>query len=119
MAGYKDYVLEFKLGDGTTHKIPFRVPMGENGGYYTPEIEQKADNLIEIRFTPSEPGMPAVDPVAVELPVGQGSGGNAVQYVPQVLTPEQKAQARANIGAATVDDVIAALPVYNGEVESV
>lgn len=33
---------------------------------------------------------------------GTGTGGNAVQYVPQVLTPEQKAQARANIGATAV-----------------
>ena len=35
------------------------------------------------------------------------------------LTDEQKAQARANIGAATVAEVLAALPIYNGEVEEV
>jgi hypothetical protein len=42
---------------------------------------------------------------------------NAVTFTEQTLTEEQKAQARENIGAATVADVLAALPVYNGEVE--
>lgn len=39
---------------------------------------------------------------AVKNVTGGGSGGtpNAVQYVPQELTPEQQAQARKNIGAA-------------------
>lgn len=36
-----------------------------------------------------------------------------VSYLPQTLTEEQKAQARANIGASTVEDVLAALP--NGD----
>ena len=40
-----------------------------------------------------------------------------VSYNPQTLTDEQKAQARENIGAATVAEVLAALPVYAGEVE--
>ena len=39
---------------------------------------------------------------------------SAVQYVKQTLTSEQMAQARANIGAATVDDVIAALQTWEG-----
>ena len=42
----------------------------------------------------------------------------SVRYDEQTLTEEQKAQARENIGAATVEDVLDALPVYNGEVES-
>ena len=41
---------------------------------------------------------------------------SAVLYTEQVLTEKQKAQVRANIGAATVVDVISALPVYKGEV---
>ena len=41
---------------------------------------------------------------------------NTVRYTSQALTAEQMAQARANIGAATVDEVLAALPVYKGEV---
>lgn len=35
-------------------------------------------------------------------------------YVPQELTEEQKTQARVNIGAATVNDVLAALPTWTG-----
>lgn len=38
----------------------------------------------------------------------------SVTYSPQILSEEQKAQARANIGAATVDDVLAALPTWEG-----
>lgn len=37
-----------------------------------------------------------------------------VSVVEQSLTDDQKAQARANIGAATVDDVLAALDVWEG-----
>ena len=32
----------------------------------------------------------------------------------QELTPDQKAQARANIGAVTVADVLTALPTWQG-----
>lgn len=35
-------------------------------------------------------------------------------YVPQELTEAQKTQARVNIGAATVNDVLAALPTWTG-----
>ena len=35
------------------------------------------------------------------------------------LTEEQKAQARENIGAVTLAEVLEALPIYNGEVEAV
>ena len=45
-----------------------------------------------------------------------GVSNEAVLYTEQTLTDEQQAQARKNIGAATVEEVIAALPVYNGEV---
>lgn len=54
--------------------------------------------------------------LAGNIPAFQGATG-AVLYTAQNLTEAQKAQARINIGAATVKDVIAALPVYNGEVE--
>lgn len=41
-------------------------------------------------------------------------GSNYVQYTEQYLTEDQKAQARFNIGAATVNDVLAALPTWEG-----
>ena len=57
----------------------------------------------------------------VQLYTGEGESGgggsqDSVLYTEQTLTPEQQAQARENIGAATVDEVIAALPIYDGEV---
>lgn len=49
---------------------------------------------------------------------GEGGGGgdaaNAVLYVEQTLTEEQKLQARTNIGAATVQDILNALPTWEG-----
>ena len=43
----------------------------------------------------------------------------AVLYTEQTLDNDQKARARANIGAVTLDEVLEALPIYNGEVEDV
>ena len=37
-----------------------------------------------------------------------------VLYTAQDLTEDQKAQARENIGAATIEDVLAALPIGEG-----
>lgn len=45
---------------------------------------------------------------------GGGSVANAVLYTEQTLTEEQKAQARENIGAVTLGDVMNALPVWTG-----
>ena len=107
-------VEELKQGGGPgTPGVPGTD--GEDGGYYTPAVTQLDEDTIQFAFTPSKADMPAVEPVAVELPVGQGSGGNAVQYVPQELTDEQKAQARDNIGATTVEEVLAQIPGSGGE----
>jgi hypothetical protein len=73
MAGYKEYVIDFKIGDGTTHSIPLKIPLGENGGYYTPVIERISDTEIKISYTPSMADMPPIEPVAIKIP---GSGGN-------------------------------------------
>ena len=49
------------------------------------------------------------------LDSGDGGGaGDAVRYTPQTLTEEQKAQARENIGACTVAEVLEALPTWEG-----
>lgn len=50
---------------------------GEDGGYYTPDVTQLDEDTIQFTFTPSKPDMPAANSVTVELPSGQGSGGNA------------------------------------------
>lgn len=161
---YKQYVIEFKLYDGTTRHIPIEIPMGEDGGFYTPATRKISDTEIEISFTPSKEGMPVVEPVTV-------SAGNVVdltgyateQWVREEYQPkgnyltehqdisgkldadklpdainEALAQAKEsgafdgkpgytpqkNVDYYTEADkkemvnlVIAALPVYNGEVE--
>ena len=50
-----------------------------------------------------------------ELILDNNGSNLAVLYVKQTLTDAQKLQARTNIGAASVADVIAALPIA-GEV---
>lgn len=57
---------------------------GADGGHYVPSVSQPDANTLQFDFIPSQDDMPAVDPVQVELPVGQGSGENAD------LTPELK-----------------------------
>lgn len=49
---------------------------GADGGYYTPAVTQPEKNKIQFDFTPSKSDMPAVQPVQVKLPAGEGSGGN-------------------------------------------
>lgn len=43
-----------------------------------------------------------------------GGSADAVLYTEQNLTEEQKAQARENIGVATIEEVLAALPIGEG-----
>lgn len=51
---------------------------GENGGYYTPSVKQPANDTLQFSFSPSKAGMPAIDPVQIELPAGpQGERGPA------------------------------------------
>ena len=52
---------------------------GPMGPYYTPAVTQLDEDTVQFEFTPSKPDMPAVNPVTVELPAGQGSGENADQ----------------------------------------
>lgn len=69
MAGFKEYILEFRLADGTMHSIPFRVPLGEDGedgGYYTPVTREVSDRDVEITFVPSKPGMPVIAPFIIK-----------------------------------------------------
>ena len=80
MAGYKAYVLEFKLGDGTMHSIPFRVPLGENGGYYTPAINQISETEIEISYVPSMADMPTIKPAVIKIPTSGGNTGGNVDF---------------------------------------
>lgn len=59
---------------------------GADGGYYTPAVTQPDKNKIQFDFAPSKSDMPAVQPVQVELPAGQGSGGNVAFETDETLT---------------------------------
>lgn len=66
---------------------------GEAGGHYTPVITQPTDNTMRVSFTPSKADMPEVDPVTVNLPVGENSGqnvtyGSGLKYEGGVLSVE-------------------------------
>ena len=43
---------------------------GENGGYYTPSVNQPDNDTLQFDFTPSKADMPAIEPVQVDLPAG-------------------------------------------------
>lgn len=49
---------------------------GEDGGHYTPTVTQPTSTTMKVEFTPSKPGMPAVEPVTVTLPVSDDSAQN-------------------------------------------
>ena len=69
-------MLEFKahfksvqpdLGGSLPGNLIFGIP-GKDGGYYLVAAEQVDANTIRFTFTPSQSGMPAVDPIDVDLP---------------------------------------------------
>lgn len=111
----------FKGRDGTVHKYDYEAlanrpeteatpDQGAVGGYYTPLVTQPSEKILQFDFTPSNPAMPSVKPVTVELPAGPGSGGNVAYDEAQELTDEQKAQARENIGAQPVGNYLTEVP---------
>ena len=63
--GYKIYRVEYVGGD-----TPEEPGEGTPGGYYTPTITQPDANIMEVAFTASAEGMPAVEAVRVTLPAG-------------------------------------------------
>ena len=52
---------------------------GADGGYYTPKVSQPSTNTMLVEHTPSKAGMPAVEPVTINLPVGSDSSQNGNQ----------------------------------------
>ena len=58
----------------TWHELEQRIKKiedeGTPGGYYTPTITQPDANIMEVAFTASAEGMPAVEAVRVTLPAG-------------------------------------------------
>lgn len=84
-----------------------------DGTVVIPTVWVKAARVVAGAKASLDPG---AEPTPTAFDAVMALAGNAVLYTAQDLTPAQKLQARANIGAVTADEVLAALPVYNGEV---
>lgn len=108
---------------------------GEDGGYYIPNISQPDQYTMQVDFTASKDDMAQVPTINIDLPEGpRGPAGSdasvtienivtALGYTPadvetvnqlsndkvdvnpQALSNPLQAQARENIGAASVDDI--------------
>lgn len=111
--------------DGEAKKVPAKKVAalgggsgggsGTDGGYYTPSVTQPTADTMKVTYTPSDASMPEVPAVSVTLPEGpQGKTGPA-GYTPVKGTDYWTEADKQEM----VDDVLAALPVYNGEVEDV
>ena len=87
-------LLKVKGSDGQWHYIP------AVGGGDTPTW----DSIQNKPFSTIGGGL-SVDENGVLSAEGGGGSDNAVQYVAQTLTDEQKAQARKNIGASPIPTV--------------
>ena len=114
-------------GGGTGDGTP-----GEDGGYYTPSVTQVDANTMQVRFSASKTGMPSVAAVNVTLPAGpkgpagadgaKGDKGDTGDTGPAGADGKTPVKGTDYFTEADknemVNAVIAALPVYNGEVET-
>lgn len=73
--------------------------LSASGGYYTPTVAQQSSGTMQVSYTASDTGMPAVEPVEVTLPQGpKGATGSpgADGYTPvkgaDYWTEEDKAE---------------------------
>lgn len=77
---------------------------GTPGGYYAPSISQPDDNTMRVSYTPSDSSMPAVESRDVTLPAG-ADGHAPVKGTDYWTAADQQ---------SIVDDVLAALPTWEG-----
>lgn len=100
---------------------------GEDGGYYAPHVTQPSTDTMQVSFTPSKNGMEIVAPVTVHLSAGpagadgkDGAQGPAGPAGADGYTPQRGVDYYTEADKTEmVNAVLAALPVYNGEVEAV
>ena len=136
--GTTGYVLT-KTDDGTAWQEPQGGGggTGPNGGYYTPSIAQAELGAATFSWTASKPNMPKVPDVQLTLPPGKEGnpgedgitptiGENGNWYLGEADTgkpsrgPQGPAYTLTESDKQTiVQAVLAALPVYNGEVQAV
>ena len=89
---------------------------GAAGGYYAPAVTQPDANTMRVSFTPSDASMPAVQDRDITLPQGpQGTQGPAGADGADGYTPVRgKDYWTADDKQSIVDDVLAALPTWEG-----
>lgn len=84
----EDEILKGKLPGNVNYGIQGPSgPKGSDGGYYIPDVKQIDRKTAEINFTPSDEGMPSVNPAQIELPINESSGENA-GFVVQDTSPD-------------------------------
>lgn len=96
----KKYIFDFTLADGTTRSIPIGIPTGEDGGYYVPKIEMISDNEVRFSFEPSKTGMPAVEPVTVNIQGVDLNGYATKQDIEDYAQPKGDYLGRAELPVA-------------------
>lgn len=69
---------------------------GGNGGYYKPAVTQVDENTVELSFTPSQTGMPAVTAKRIVLPAGADGADGTVSFAE--LTDEQRTSLKGERG---------------------
>lgn len=96
----------FKVGDGKTAWNELDYAAAGAGGekaYYTPSISQTSDSTATFSFVPSIDTMPTIAPTTINLPAGKTPIAG-VDY----FTEADK--------QAMLSDLLAMLPIYDGEV---
>ena len=130
--------IELKSKNGSIHLSQGAVIQGGDGGYYIPSVDDGGN----LTWTPSKSGMPAVDEANIMGPAGTpgkdgvdgkdgAPGKDGEPGAPGPAGADGAPGAKGEDGhtpvkgvdywteadkTAMVSDVIAALPVYNGEV---
>lgn len=77
------------------------------GPYYTPVVTQPTADTLQMEFTPSQSGLPAVAAASIALP--RGADGRTPVRGTDYWTEADKSE--------LVAAVVAALPIYDGEVQ--
>ena len=104
----EDEILKGKLPGNVNYGIQGPSgPKGSDGGYYIPDVKQIDRKTAEINFTPSDEGMPSVNPAQIELPINESSGGNVdlTGYATEQWVQDQKYLTEVPEGYAKTKDI--------------
>jgi len=92
---------------------PHAVTAEQVGAYTIDEVDAKVASLEVVADT-DDGGILLFNTNMSTDASGNVGSAHAVLYTTQTLTEKQKAQARENIGAATLEEILAAIPIAEG-----